>query len=216
MSLASVKQEGRTLTIMNNNPSKRGALSLELYAAINEALERAQDPEIRAVIFASMGGFFCSGGDLNALQTRAGSTLEERREKIQDLHDITAGIRACPVPVIAAVEGGAAGAGLSLALACDMIVAAPRSVTAERLSDLGVINLISEDPLKEAHSLADAFAKGPRKAQGIIKGLVGQAYETREVEQLEAEREAMIRAVADTEAKIGIAAFLEKKTPEYP
>ena len=255
MSLARVEQVGRTLIIMNNNPSKRGALSLELYAAINEALERAKDPAIRAIIFASEGGFFCSGGDLNALQTRAGSTLEERREKVQDLHDIVAGIRNCPVPVIAAVEGGAAGAGLSLALACDMIIAAPnakftasyvkagvvpdggltsalarmiprqlatemcllaRSVTSERLANLGVINMISDDPLSEAHALADAFAKGPRKAQGIIKGLVGQAYEATQTEQLEAEREAMIRAVADTEAKIGIAAFLEKKTPEYP
>jgi 2-(1,2-epoxy-1,2-dihydrophenyl)acetyl-CoA isomerase len=139
MSLARVEQKGRTLIIMNNNPSKRGALSLELYDVINEALERAKDPAIRAVIFASEGGFFCSGGDLNALQSRAGSTLEERREKIQDLHDITAGIRGCPVPVIAAVEGGAAGAGLSLALACDMIIAAPNAKFTASYVKAGVV-----------------------------------------------------------------------------
>ncbi|MGB7317924.1 MAG: enoyl-CoA hydratase family protein [Planktotalea sp.] len=255
MSLARLEQHGKTLVIINSNASRRGALSPELYAVINEALGRAQDPNIRAIIFASEGGFFCSGGDLNALQNRAGLNLEERREKIQELHDIASGLRSAPVPIIAAVEGGAAGAGLSLALACDMIVASAgakftasyvkagvvpdggltsalarmlprqlvsemcllaRSVTAERLADLGVINAISSDPMADAMALADEFAKGPRKAQGIIKGLVGKGYESSEDEQLNAEREAMIRAVADTEAQIGIAAFLNKETPEYP
>lgn len=255
MSLARLEQQGSTLIIVNSNAARRGALSPELYAVIQEALGRAKDTQIRAIIFASEGGFFCSGGDLNALQMRSKVPLEERREKIQDLHDLVAGIRAAQVPVIAAVEGGAAGAGLSLALACDMIISAPqaqftasyvkagvvpdggltsalarmvprqlasemcllaRSVSAERMAALGVINLIAEDPLSEAHKLAADFAKGPRKAQGIIKGLVGIAYEASEAEQLDAEREAMIRAVADTEAQIGIAAFLNKKTPEYP
>lgn len=255
MSLARVDQHGKTLVIINANAARRGALSLDLYDAITQALDRASDPSIRAIVFASEGGFFCSGGDLNTLQDRGTFSLEERRENIQVLHDVILGIRKCPVPIIAAVEGGAAGAGLSLALACDMIVAAPgakftasyvkagvvpdagltsalsrmiprqlanemcllaRSVTAERLADLGVVNLVAGDPLLEAHQLADAFAKGPRKAQGIIKGLVSGAYETTEIEQLEAEREAMIRAVVDTEAKIGIAVFLDKKTPEYP
>ncbi|MEN8891879.1 oxepin-CoA hydrolase, alternative type [Planktotalea arctica] len=255
MTLARVDQQGSTLTIMNANPARRGALSPDLYAAIREALERAQDPKVRAIIFASEGGFFCSGGDLNTLKERAALSLEQRRAKVQELHDLVAGLRAAPVPIIAAVEGGAAGAGLSLALACDMIVATQgakftasyvkagvvpdagltsalsrmlprqlvsemcllaRSVAAGRLADLGVVNLIAEDPLAEAQVLADTFAKGPRKAQGIIKGLVSSAYELSETEQLVAEREAMIRAVVDTEAQIGITAFLSKQTPEYP
>lgn len=255
MTLAHVQQHGSTLIIMNANPTRRGALSPDLYAAILEALKRAKDPKVRAIILASEGGFFCSGGDLNTLKERSGLSLEERRAKVQQLHDLVAGLRAAPVPIIAAVEGGAAGAGLSLALACDMIVAAQgakftasyvkagvvpdagltsalsrmlprqlvsemcllaRSVTAERMADLGVVNLISDDPLAEAQALADTFAKGPRKAQGIIKDLVSSAYELSETQQLEAEREAMIRAVVDTEAQIGITAFLSKQTPEYP
>lgn len=255
MSLARVEQEGSTLIIMNANPTRRGALSPDLYAAIRDALERAQSDDVRAIIFASEGGFFCSGGDLNTLKERASLSLEERRAKVQELHYLVAGLRVCPVPVIAVVEGGAAGAGLSLALACDMLIATPgakftasyvkagvvpdagltsalarmlprqlasemcllaRSVTAERFAELGVVNLISDNPMAEALALAARFAEGPRKAQGIIKGLVSAAYERSEEEQLEAEREAMIRAVVDTEAQIGIAAFLNKQTPEYP
>ncbi|WP_293451190.1 oxepin-CoA hydrolase, alternative type [Planktotalea sp.] len=255
MTLARVQQQESTLIIMNANAARRGALSPDLYAAIREALTRAEDPKVRAIIFASEGGFFCSGGDLNTLQERSSLSLEERRAKVQELHDLVTGLRNAPVPIIAAVEGGAAGAGLSLALACDMIVATEgakftasyvkagvvpdagltsalarmlprqlvsemclmaRTVLADRMHALGVVNTLSSDPLTEAHAIADALANGPRKAQGIIKGLVGRAYESTEADQLDAEREAMIRAVVDTEAQIGIAAFLNKQTPEYP
>ena len=255
MSLARVEQNGSTLIIVNSNAARRGALSPDLYDAIREACTRAKDPQIRAIIFASEGGFFCSGGDLNTMKERGDLSLEDRRGKVQELHDRVMDLRSAPVPVIAAVEGGAAGAGLSLALACDMIVASKgatftasyvkagvvpdggltsalarmlprqmvtemcllaRSVTAERMAELGVVNLIADDPMIEAQALAEAFAKGPRKAQGIIKGLVSSGYENSEEAQLESEREAMIRAVVDTEAQIGIAAFLDKKPPEYP
>ena len=255
MSLARVEQEGSTLLIVNANPARRGALSPDLYAAIGEAVNRAGDPAVRAVIFASEGGFFCSGGDLNTLKERTRLSLEERRAKVQELHDLVIRLRTCPVPVIAAVEGGAAGAGLSLALACDLLVAAPgskfvasyvkagvvpdagltsalsrmlprqlamemcllaRSISAERMADLGVVNAVSDDPLDAARKIAATLATGPRQAQGTIKRLVGQAYEASEHAQLEAEREAMIRAVVDTEAQIGIAAFLDHKTPEFP
>lgn len=255
MNLARVEQAGSILTIINANGARRGALSPDLYDAIREALERAKASDIRAIIFASEGGFFCSGGDLNTLQERSSLSIEERRTKVQELHDLVGGLRDAPVPVIAAVEGGAAGAGLSLALACDMLVAHPdatftasyvkaglvpdagltsalarmlprqlvtemcllaHTVSAERLAALGVVNVLAEDPLKQARALAAECAKGPRKTQGTIKALISQAYEVTQAEQLDAEREAMIRAVVDTEAQIGIAAFLNKQTPEYP
>ncbi len=76
------------------------------------------------MILASEGGFFCAGGDLNILATRAAQSEAQRRQNIEALHDLIRALTACPKPVIAAIEGGAAGAGLSLALACDFTVAA--------------------------------------------------------------------------------------------
>jgi len=120
---ARIEDRGDRLIIWNGNREKRGALSPALYEAISEAMKQAEDPRIRAVILTSEGRFFCAGGDLNVLIERRKMTEPERRERVDGLHDLIRAMRACPVPLIAAVEGGAAGAGLSLALACDMIVA---------------------------------------------------------------------------------------------
>lgn len=120
---ARLQDKGDRLIVWNGNTAKRGALSPELYACIMQAMELAQERRIRAVILTSEGRFFCAGGDLNVLISRRGLSEPERRDRIDELHDLVRAIRASAVPVIAAVEGGAAGAGLSIALACDMIVA---------------------------------------------------------------------------------------------
>lgn len=123
MSLARVDDRGDRLVVVNMNPTRRGALSPDLYGAIGSALSAAVEPRIRSVLLTSEGGFFCAGGDLNVLIERCKLSEDQRRDKVDELHDLVRAIRACPVPVIAAVEGGAAGAGASLALACDLIVA---------------------------------------------------------------------------------------------
>lgn len=121
--LARIDDAGDRLTVVNLNTRQRAALSPDLYAAIRDACARAADARITSVLIRAEGGFFCSGGNLNLLRDRADLTVAERRARVDDLHDTIRAIRACPVPVIAVVEGGAAGAGLSLALACDLIVA---------------------------------------------------------------------------------------------
>jgi len=120
-----IRTEGAVRVLVNSNPQARNAITPALYDALPAALdEAAADPAIGAIVFAGEGDFFCAGGDLRQLATRRELTLDGRREKIERLHGLVRALRACPKPVIAAVEGGAAGAGMSLALACDMLVAA--------------------------------------------------------------------------------------------
>lgn len=119
------RQEGAVRILINNNPATRNALTPGLYAELPIALAAAQaDPEVGIIVLTGAGDFFCSGGDLNQLATRRELSPEQRREKLECLHTLIRAIRNCGKPVIAAVEGGAAGAGLSIALACDMLVAA--------------------------------------------------------------------------------------------
>ena len=124
-----VRREGAVLILSNNNVAARNALSPEFYAAVTTALaQAAADEHIGAVILTGEGGHFCAGGDLRQLAKRRELPVAQRREKLEGLHDLIRAVRDCPKPVIAAVEGAAAGAGLSLALACDMLVAAKNSV----------------------------------------------------------------------------------------
>ncbi|MWD28493.1 enoyl-CoA hydratase [Aquicoccus sp. SCR17] len=123
MTLARIEDRGDRLVVWNLNSARRGALSPDLYAAIIEACETARENRVKSVILASEGEYFCAGGDMNTLISRRELTEAERRDRIDGLHDVIRAVRTCPVPVIAAVRGGAAGAGLSLMLACDLIVA---------------------------------------------------------------------------------------------
>jgi 2-(1,2-epoxy-1,2-dihydrophenyl)acetyl-CoA isomerase len=253
---ARLEDTGDRLVVWNGNAARKGALSAELYDVIAQAMKQAHEPRIRAVILTSEGDFFCAGGDLNVLIERRTLSENQRRDKIEGLHDLIRALRACPVPVIAAVKGGAAGAGASLALACDFIVAEmgcmftaayvkaglvpdagltaslarllPRPLamemcllaqplSADRLLTLGAINAAAPADMvvSQAHVIADALAKGPRAAQSAIRAMVASAYDQSEAAQLDTERDAMARATGGEEAAEGIAAFLEKRTPDF-
>lgn len=165
-------------------------------------------------------------------------------------------VRDCPKPVIAAVEGAAAGAGMSLALACDMLVAAKNSVfsvayvkvgltpdggvtsflsefisrqiltewcltgeriSGERLSSYGVVNRLTEPgaALDEAVKLGLQVAVGPERAITKIKKLCQSSYANSVDVQLDLEADFMVDSQVSEESKEGIAAFLEKRIPDF-
>ena len=114
-----------TLVLTLSNPGTRNALHPDMYAAGIEALATAErDPAIRAVVLTGADRFFCAGGNLNRLLDHRSKAPSLQADSIDLLGAWIAAIRASTKPVIAAVEGAAAGAGFSLALACDLIVAA--------------------------------------------------------------------------------------------
>ncbi|WP_282601932.1 enoyl-CoA hydratase family protein [Paracoccus sp. PARArs4] len=116
---------GDRLVVENRNAGRRNALTPEFYEGLHHALTLAADnPRIGSVILMGEGDFFCAGGDLNSLITAQHLSDEERRARIDALNALIRAVVNCPRPVIAVVEGGAAGAGMSLALACDMVIAA--------------------------------------------------------------------------------------------
>jgi len=112
-----------------SNPEHRNALGPEMYAAGVEALIAAESSrEVRSVVITGAQGIFSAGGNLQRLQNNRQQAPEVQAASIDGLHSWIEAIRTFPKPVMAAVEGPAAGAGFSLALACDLIVAALNSV----------------------------------------------------------------------------------------
>jgi enoyl-CoA hydratase/carnithine racemase len=106
-----------------SNPDAKNALAPEIYEQGIKAIQdfSARD-DLRCAVLAGESGFFCAGGNLNRLLTNTRAHPDVQRESINSLHGWVKAIRSCPKPIIAAVDGAAAGAGFSLALACDMII----------------------------------------------------------------------------------------------
>ena len=112
--------------------------------------------EVRAVILTGAGDHFCGGGDLQRLTHNRQHDLPKVAEHIDAFHQWIEALRSFPKPVIAAVEGVAAGGGLSLVLACDLVVAAENARFVSAYSQVG----LSPDGGASWH-LARALGRGP-------------------------------------------------------
>src|SRR5436190_16862428 len=120
MAEVEVARDGAVQTITLNRPEVLNAFNRALHKALREALKEARDPEVRAVVLTGAGRGFCAGQDLTEF-TQAGDVGATLRATY---HPNVLAIRALENPVIAAVNGVCAGAGLSLACVCDFRVAA--------------------------------------------------------------------------------------------
>src|SRR5258706_12971127 len=120
MAEVEVTRDGAVQTITLNRPEVFNAFNRALHTALREALKEARDPEVRAVVVTGAGKGFCAGQDLKEFG-EAGNIGDSLRATY---HPNVLAIRALEKPVIAAVNGACAGAGLSFACACDIRIAA--------------------------------------------------------------------------------------------
>lgn len=252
-----IQRRDGVMVVVNDFPETRNALNPDFYDGFAQVLAEAErEPTIGAIVLTGGGGFFCAGGDLNRLRTYATTPEAERRASIHRLHGMVRAMAACPKPIIAAVEGGAAGAGVSLAAACDLIVMAedayfsvayvkvglspdggvtallaqalPRQLMTEmcltgdrvgapRLHASGLVNRVVAPGkvLEAAVEWAGDLALGPARSMARVKTLCRAAQDAILDAQLDREEDLMIAAQTDAESREGIAAFLEKRRPDY-
>jgi 2-(1,2-epoxy-1,2-dihydrophenyl)acetyl-CoA isomerase len=129
-------REGAVLTITLNRPEVLNALTRDLQQQLMSALKDARAAEVRAVVLTGAGRGFCVGQDLTEFREGAGDVADRLRT---NYHPTVLAIRELEKPVIAAVNGAAAGAGLSLACACDIRIAADTASFVPAFINVGLV-----------------------------------------------------------------------------
>ncbi len=131
------ERDGAVLTLTLDYPARRNALAIPLREQLHGILEAAQsDQAIRAIVLTGAGGVFCSGGDISGMNVADTATGLERMRRT---HRIIRLMVAGRLPIVAAVEGWCVGAGLSMACACDTVVAAEDARFAAGFGKVGLI-----------------------------------------------------------------------------
>ncbi len=132
--------EDRVAVLTLNRPESRNALSMELKEALQRAIDvLGCDDGVGCLLLTGAGPAFCSGGDTKSMAAQGRPpSMEDRQKQLRWEHRLPAKIHALPKPVVAALPGAAAGAGFSLALACDLRIAAESAFLMTSFSRLGL------------------------------------------------------------------------------
>jgi len=183
--------EDGVATLTLNRPEARNALTDEMQGALQEAIPRlAGDRKVRVVVITGAGRAFCAGGDVKgfAAATAGGQTggdgfsLEQRAFGLRRASDICRWLHEMPKPTLAVIPGAAAGAGLSIALACDLRIAAEDAKLTTAFSKVGLAGdyggsyfltqLVGAAKARELYFTADVITGKEALALGIVNKAV--------------------------------------------
>jgi 2-(1,2-epoxy-1,2-dihydrophenyl)acetyl-CoA isomerase len=239
-----------------NRPEVFNSFNRGMALLLQEELDRCEnDPTVRVIVISGRGKAFCAGQDLKEVTS---PELNPGFKKILEEHynPIIARIRSIEKPIIAAVNGVAAGAGANIALACDIVLASENASFIQAFSKIGLIpdsggtfflprligfqkasalmmlgdkvmalqaeqlgmvyKVFSIDEFESSvHKMAVTMANMPTKALGMTKRLLNQSMTNDLHEQLEIEGKLQIEAAQSDDYAEGVAAFVEKRTPNF-
>ncbi|MAM76549.1 MAG: enoyl-CoA hydratase [Tistrella sp.] len=188
-----------------NRPERRNAMSRPMLATLVSALTRlAADDDVRVVVLTGAGGAFCAGGDVKRMaetaEAEAAKSSERRATELRQVMEASRWLHEMGKPTIAALPGPAAGAGLSLALACDMRIAARTAVMTTAFAkvalsgDFGgswfLTQLVGPAKARELYFTAELLDMAAAEKLGLVNRVV-------DAEALEAET----RVIAETLAR---------------
>lgn len=250
-------KNARVATITLNRPEAANGMSLQLTTELARAADQcASDGDLKAVVLTGAGRFFCAGGDINEMSNSEDGPGNGVKRIADALHKALSIFARMDVPLICAVNGTAAGAGFSVAISADLVLAAesakftmaysnvglspdgsasyylPRLIGVRKTQELmftnkllsaaeaqewGLINrVVPDDDLQaEAHKLAQMFVKGAKGSNASIKRLLLQTHSNDLEAQMELEAAAIKDNADSNDGKEGVAAFLEKRKPEF-
>jgi 2-(1,2-epoxy-1,2-dihydrophenyl)acetyl-CoA isomerase len=173
-------------TLTMNRPEARNAMSGPMMAGLSEAIPRvAADKNVRAVVLTGAGGAFCAGGDVKGFAAEGGGesseeapSLEERVQGLRSGMELSRILHEMPKPTLAIIPGAAAGAGLSLALACDLRFALDTAKITTAFSKIGASGdyggsyflpyLVGAAKAKELYFSADVISGQQAFEMGLV------------------------------------------------
>lgn len=233
------------------------AIDLATARGLLDAARACERAAVRAVLLTGEGKSFCVGGDLREFSRLTGEALEKHLVAVTDaLHDALRTFASIDAPMVAAVQGAVAGAGIGLAAAADVTLAADdvtftaaytgigyspdagvswqlprlvgpkravellltnRRVPAAEAATIGLVNRVvpSGELAAEAQRTVEALRRGPTAAFGVTRRLVASGQTADLTRHLDDEAGALAAAAASDEGREGVAAFLDKRVPDF-
>src|SRR6516225_2132625 len=234
--------EDAVAVIQLNRPERKNPLTFDSYAELRDTFRKLPyADEIHAVVFLPNGGNFCSGGDVHEIiGPLVAMEMKELLAFTRMTGDLVKAMLACGKPIIAAVDGVAAGAGAIIAMASDLRLATPqaqvaflfnrvglaraaellftgRSMSAQEGQQWGFFNkLVDAQSLEqETLSLARRIASGPTFANGITKTQLNQEWSMSLDQLIEAEAQAQAICMQTKDFERAYRAFVAKQKPIF-